>query len=81
MQKLLAASPELDMKKWIAAVDLTADRVGFVMANDLELASAVIKASPEDSMPHKERLKELYLFSSSRQYTELREKIGISIDS
>ena len=68
------------MKKWIAAVDLTADRVGFVMANDLGLAAAVIKASPEDTMPHKERLKELYLYSASPAYMQLREKIGVSIE-
>ncbi|MFT5353714.1 MAG: tetratricopeptide (TPR) repeat protein [Polyangiales bacterium] len=80
VSKLLAAAPELDMKKWIAAVDLTADRVGFVMANDLELASAVIKASPEDTMPHNERLKELYLYSASPAYMQLREKIGVSIE-
>jgi len=47
--KLLATAPELDMKRWVAAVDLTADRLGFVIANDLGIASAVIKASPEDA--------------------------------
>ncbi len=80
VQKLLSAAPELDMKKWIAAVDLTADRVAFVMANDLELAAAVIKASPEEAMPHKERLKELYLFAASPAYMQLREKIGVAIE-
>jgi len=81
VQKLLAAAPELDMKKWVAAVDLTADRVGFVMANDLEISAALIKASPEEGMPQKERLKELYLYSVSSAYMQLRQKIGISIDT
>ncbi|MEM7605386.1 MAG: tetratricopeptide repeat protein [Myxococcota bacterium] len=81
VQKLLSAAPELDMKKWIAAVDLTADRVGFVMSNSLELAAAVIKASPADAMPQKERLQELYLYSASPAYMQLREKIGVSIDA
>ena len=80
VQKLLSAAPELDMKKWIAAVDLTADRVGFVMANDLELAAAVIKASPEGPLPLKERLKELHLYSASSAYMQLREKIGVAIE-
>lgn len=80
VQKLLAAAPELDMKKWVAAVDLTADRVGFVMANDLELTAAVIKASPDEESVQKERLKELYLYSVSEAYLQLRHKIGLAIE-
>ena len=80
VQKLLAAAPELDMKRWVAAVDFTADRVGFVMANDLELATAVVKASPDDGT-QKERLKELYLYSVSEAYMQLRQKLGLTIDS
>lgn len=80
VQKLLAAAPELDMKKWIAAVDLTADRLGFVMANDLEMAIAVIKASAPEAVAQKERLKELYLYSVSQAYMDLRQRIGIAID-
>jgi hypothetical protein len=69
------------MKKWTAAVDLTADRAGFVLANDLEAATAVIKASPEEAaaVTQKERLKELYLYSASQSYLQLRHKLGIAI--
>lgn len=81
VQKLLSAAPELDMKKWVAAVDLTADRVGFVLANDLEISAAVVKASPDDAagVSQKERLKELYLYSVSLEYLQLRHKLGIAI--
>ena len=81
VQKLLSAAPELDLKKWVAAVDLTADRVGFVLANDLEIATAVVKASPDESagVPQKERLKELQLYSVSEEYLPLRHKLGIAI--
>lgn len=79
--KLLAAAPELNLKRWVAAVDLTADRVGFILANDLELALAVIQASPEDSaaMAQKDRMKELYLYAVSEPYLALRYKLGINI--
>ena len=80
VRKLLAAAPELDMKKWVAAVDLSADRLGFVMANNLEMTAAVIKASPEDALPHKDRLRELYLYAASQKYMQLRHKLGIAID-
>ena len=80
VQKLLAAAPELDMKKWIDAVDLTADRLGFVLANDLEMAIAVIKASAPEAVAQKERLKELYLYSVSQAYLDLRQRVGIAID-
>lgn len=81
VQKLLAAAPELDLKKWVAAVDLTADRVGFVLANDLEIATAVVRASPEETagVSQKDRLKELHLYSVSEDYLTLRQKMGVSI--
>lgn len=81
VHKLLAAAPELNLKRWVAAVDMTADRVGFVLANDLEIATAVVKASPEDAaaISQKDRLKELHLYSVSESYLELRQKLGIQI--
>ena len=81
VSKLLAAAPELDLKRWTAAVDLTADRVGFILANDLEIATAVVRASPEESaaVPQKDRLRELHLYSVSESYQQLRQKLGIAI--
>jgi tetratricopeptide (TPR) repeat protein len=79
--RLLSAAPELDLKKWTAAVDLTADRVGFLLSNDLEIASALVRASPDEAsaVPQKDRLKELTLFSVSESYFALRHKLGIAI--
>ncbi|AKF09165.1 protein kinase domain-containing protein [Sandaracinus amylolyticus] len=81
VQKLLSAAPELDLKRWTAAVDLTADRIGFIVANDLEIASALVRASPEESsaVPQKDRLRELHLYSVSEQYLALRHKLGVAI--
>lgn len=72
---------ELDLKKWVAAVDLTADRAGFLLANDLEIAGMIVRASPDDaaSVPQKDRLKELHLYSVSDEYLSLRHKLGIAI--
>lgn len=80
--KLLQAGA-IDLKKWVSGVDLTADRAGFVLANDLELAQEMIKAADEGaaSIPQKERLKELVLFGVSDKYFAIRQRIGVNIDS
>jgi tetratricopeptide (TPR) repeat protein len=79
--KLLQAGA-IDLKRWVAAVDLSADRAGFIIASDLELAQEMIKAADEASaaLPQKERLKELVLYSVSEQYFAVRRKLGINID-
>jgi hypothetical protein len=79
----LLQSGSIDLKKWVAAVDLTADRAGFVVCHDLEVACEMIKASDEStaSVPHRDRIKELTLFSVSTPYFELRKRLGINIDA
>lgn len=79
----LLQSGAIDLKKWVAAVDLSADRAGFVIANDLELANEMIKAADEASsaVAQKERLKELLLFAVSEEYFALRQKLAINIDA
>lgn len=83
VSKLLTGAGSLDLKKWVAAVDLTADRAGFLLCHDLETATEMIKASDESSssVPHKERLKQLVLFSISEQYFNLRRHLQIAVDS
>jgi len=80
-QKLLDAAPELDMKAWMAGLDLSADRIGFVLSNDLKIANAVVEASPEDasSVSRKDRVRELLAYSVSEPYLELRKRIGIAL--
>ena len=81
--KLLTSGAALDLKRWVAAVDLTADRAGFVLAHDLETAVQVVKASDEHSSAASpdERFRELVLFAVSSQYFEIRQRLLISVDS
>ncbi len=81
--KLLQSGASLDLKRWIAAVDLTADRAGFFIAHDLETAVEIVRASDEGSsaVAAPERLKELVLFAVSKHYFALRAHSGITIDT
>ena len=82
VSKLLTAGTTLDLKKWVAAIDLTADRAGMLLAHNLEIAAEVMRATEDGaSVPGKDRMKEIVLFSISEPYLELRQKLGIAIDS
>jgi hypothetical protein len=82
VSKLLQAGGALDLKKWVAAIDLTADRAGFLLAHDLSCAAEVMRATEDGaSVPVKERMKEIVLFSVSEEYFALRDKLQIRIDS
>ncbi len=83
VSKLLTSGGALDLKKWVASVDLTADRVGLLVAHDLETSAEMIKASDESASPvsHKDRLRHLVQFSVSESYFTLRQVLGIGIDT
>ena len=81
VSKLIQTGAALDLKKWVASIDLTADRIGFLLAHDLQLATEVIRATEDGaSVPGKERVKEAVLFSVSEEYFEIRQKLGIAIE-
>jgi serine/threonine protein kinase/Tfp pilus assembly protein PilF len=81
--RLLQGGAAIDLKKWIAACDLTADRAGMLLAHDLEVSLALIKASEDGSVSvqQKDRTKEMILFATSEDYFTLRDKLGVAIDS
>jgi len=82
VSKLLQAGGALDLKKWVASIDLTADRVGFLLAHDLQLTTEVIRATEDaSSVPVKERMKDIVLFSVSEEYFALRQQLTISVDA
>jgi tetratricopeptide (TPR) repeat protein len=82
VSKLLQSGGAIDLKKWVAAVDFSADRVGMLLSHDLQTVTETIRSADQDvAVPVKERMKELVLFSASQEYFELRKKLGIAIDS
>jgi tetratricopeptide (TPR) repeat protein len=82
VSKLLQSGGAIDLKKWVASIDLTADRAGFLLAHVLAVAAEVIRATDEAaSVPSKERVKEIVLYSISQEYFALRERLQITVDS
>jgi len=71
----------IDLAKWSQAVDLTAHRAGFIIANDLALSARFIQMEPPSvgGLSTKDKIKELVLYSISEEYFELREHLGITI--
>jgi tetratricopeptide (TPR) repeat protein len=82
VSKLLQSGGAIDLKKWVAAIDLTADRAGFLLAHDLSVATEVMRATEDaSSVAGKERIKEIVLYSISEEYLSLREKLMVTIES
>ncbi|MBX3230159.1 MAG: tetratricopeptide repeat protein [Labilithrix sp.] len=80
VSKLLQGGGALDLKKWVASIDLTGDRVGLLLAHDLQVATEVIRSGDDaGSVPVKERMKDVVLFSVSDEYFQLRERLGVTV--
>jgi tetratricopeptide (TPR) repeat protein len=79
--KLVQSATEIDLKRWVSGIDCTADRAGFVLANDLEVVTAVLRKVEDTSSgtPQKDRLRELILFAVGEPYFAVRQRLGIAL--
>jgi hypothetical protein len=64
---------------WRTATDLTANRVGLIVANDLETAARAIatEGAAMSSLSVKDRLRDLLAYSVSEQYFTVRRHLGL----
>ncbi len=71
------------ISNWRAATDLTANRVGFIVANDFQTAAKGIatEGASLSSMSVKERLRDLLAYAVSEQYFQVRRHLGLQIRS
>jgi tetratricopeptide (TPR) repeat protein len=81
VQRFIQATPESDMAKWGHAVDAASHRAGFVMCGDLKTAARTVAAEPSvvGGPTVKQKVKELVLFSISREYFAIRAQMGLTI--
>ena len=80
--KLLHDGASLDLKRWVQDVDLAADAIGFVLANDLEVSIARVRALPQEpgSPALATRIERLIGYAVSARYMTVREHLGIRLD-
>ena len=72
----------LDVSRWLEGLDHTANRLGFVLCNDLVEATQAIRNESiiMSRASIADRIQELILFSVSEEYFALRKGLGISIN-
>jgi hypothetical protein len=81
VQRFIQTKGAIDLQKWSQAVDLTAQRAGFIICNDLGLAARAIQMEPATvgGLSAKDKIKELVLYSISERYFDLRRHLGLTI--
>jgi tetratricopeptide (TPR) repeat protein len=79
--KFLSKGGQIDLNKWLLGVELTANRVGFIICNDLQCAATAVSTEPATmgGLPPKEKVKELILYSISEEYFRVRAELGLTI--
>ncbi len=69
-----------EVHRWWDALELTSDRAGMLLCNDLETAVELIKTEPGISdLKPTERIKQLIQYTTSEIYLQLREQLGLVI--
>ena len=78
LREYIGRSVEFDFGRWLEAVEHTANRAGFVVANDLSVSMNIIRdeKSMLTSMNADDKERELLLFAASPQYLQFRKDIG-----
>jgi golgin subfamily B member 1 len=69
------------VSSWRTATDLTANRVGFVVSNDLETAAKAIatEGTALSNLSVKDRLRDLLSFAVSESYFNVRRHLGLHV--
>ena len=79
----LAGDPgALDLGPWWTGVGLTANRVGFILCDDLDVAAGAIQAEPAifGTMPASDKVRELVSYVISPAYFRVRRELGIHVE-
>jgi tetratricopeptide (TPR) repeat protein len=81
VSKLVQEGTALDLKRWVNGVDLSADRAGLLMSDDLATTVEMIRAADPASsaVSQEDRVEEIFKYAVSDQYLAARNTLGIAI--
>jgi hypothetical protein len=82
IKKYIDQREGFSLRRYLEAVDHTAIRAGFILTNDLEKTFEILQQDLPliSGIPFRSRMRELILYSVSKQYLHLRRELGLSID-
>jgi len=81
VRKFVASKAEGDLYKWLASVELSANRAGLVACGDLDVAAKAVSTEPVPAggIQSKDKVKDLVVFSVTEDYFVVRNFLGIGI--
>lgn len=82
-RKLSVQDSEQAIAAWLTSTDLTANRVGLILANDLETAARMVatEQGAPSGLSAKDRLRELLSYAVSEEYFTVRRHLGLEVGS
>jgi len=83
VRKFLSTKAEADLYKWLASVELTANRAGLVACGDLDVATKAVSTEPVPAggVQSKDKVKDLVAYSVTEDYFAVRNFLGIGVSS
>ena len=83
-RRLVASGGSLDVKRWVLAAELTANRVGFLLCGELQAAAQMISQEQAPlrkgmTLGPRDKIKELVEYGISEDYFAARRAIGVSV--
>lgn len=78
-QYLQSASPD-DLRTYIEASELTANRAATLLCSDIRVAMELMGKDPISRVPLRARVRDLLLFCMSADYARLRAELGLNLE-
>lgn len=82
VDELRAASDEAALAGWLRGAELTFDRAGLLVCDDLEVAAkwaSNVAPMAVKELSAKQRVAQLFAFAASEPYFELRDRLGLAV--
>jgi tetratricopeptide (TPR) repeat protein len=79
---LLAQDQLVNLHQWLSGVDLTSDRLGLILCNDLTTALQFVRSADDrsSSVTRAERCKALFRYAVHPSYLELRARLALALN-